>query len=145
MFGVAAFGEFAFGEATHQPVNLEGVQATIALGDISAIEANADVTLGTNVNNISIGDLTFIGTANVTLSGNGLTSSLGSMTPKAAADVAVSTNLAGTVGVGSVTIVAKAVVVPGTNLLTSTVNGPGLVTWNDINLNSSQTWTNVET
>ena len=145
MFGVAAFGEFAFGEATHQPVNLEGVQATIALGDISAIEANADVTLGTNVNNISIGDLTFIGTANVTLSGNGLTSSLGSMTPKAAADVAVSTNLAGTVGVGSVTIVAKAVVVPGTNLLTSTVNGHGVVTWNDINVNASQTWTNVET
>ena len=122
MFGVAAFGEFAFGEATHQPVNLEGVQATIALGDISAIEANADVTLGTNVNNISIGDLTFIGTANVTLSGNGLTSSLGSMTPKAAADVAVSTNL-----------------------LTSTVNGPGVVTWNDLNVNASQTWTNVET
>ena len=145
MFGVAAFGEFAFGEATHQPVNLEGVQATIALGDISAIEANADVTLGTNVNNISIGDLTFIGTANVTLSGNGLTSSLGSMTPKAAADVAVSTNLAGTVGVGSVTMVAKAGVVPGTNLLTSTVNGPGVVTWNDINVNASQTWTNVET
>ena len=145
MFGVAAFGEFAFGEATHQPVNLEGVQATIALGDISAIEANADVTLGTNVNNISIGDLTFIGAANVTLSGNGLTSSLGSMTAKAAADVAVSTNLAGTVGVGSVTIVAKAVVVPGTNLLTSTVNGPGVVTWNDINVNASQTWTNVET
>ena len=145
MFGVAAFGEFAFGEATHQPVNLEGIQATIGLGNISAIEANADVTLGTNVNNISIGDLTFIGTANVTLSGNGLTSSLGSMTPKAAADVAVSTNLAGTVGVGSVTIVAKAVEVLGTNLLTSTVNGPGVVTWNDINVNASQTWTNVET
>ena len=145
MFGVAAFGEFAFGEATHQPVNLEGVQATIALGNISAIEANADVTLGTNVNNISIGDLTFIGAANVTLSGNGLTSSLGSMTPKAAADVAVSTNLAGTVGVGSVTIVAKAVEVLGTNLLTSSVNGPGVVTWNDIDVNASQTWTNVET
>ena len=145
MFGISPFAEFAFGESTHQPVNLEGIQATISLGDISAIEANADVTLGTNVNNISIGDLTFIGTANVTLSGNGLTSSLGSMTPKAAADVAVSTNLAGTVGVGSVTIVAKAVVVPGTNLLTSTVNGPGVVTWNDINVNASQTWTNVET
>jgi hypothetical protein len=145
MFGVAAFGEFAFGEATHQPVNLEGVQATIALGDISAIEANADVTLGTNVNNISIGDLTFIGAANVTVSGNAVTSSLGTMIPKAAADVAVTTNLAGTVGVGSVTIVAKAVVVPGTNLLTSTVNGPGVITWNDINTNASQTWTNVET
>ena len=145
MFGVAAFGEFAFGEATHQPVNLEGIQATIGLGNITAIEANADVTLGTNVNNISIGDLTFVGAANVTLSGNGLTSSLGSMTPKAAADVAVSTNLAGTVGVGSVTIVAKAVEVLGTNLLTSSVNGPGGVTWNDINVNASQTWTNVET
>ena len=145
MFGISSFAEFAFGESTHQPVNLEGIQATISLGDITAIEANADVTLGTNVNNISIGDLTFVGAANVTLSGNGLTSSLGSMTPKAAADVAVSTNLAGTVGVGSVTIVAKAVVVPGTNLLTSTVNGPGVVTWNDINVNASQTWTNVET
>jgi len=145
VFGVAAFGEFAFGEATHQPVNLEGIQATIGLGNITAIEANADVTLGTNVSNISIGDLTFVGAANVTLSGNGLTSSLGSMTPKAAADVAVTTNLAGTVGVGSVTIVAKAVEVLGTNLLTSSVNGPGVVTWNDINVNASQTWTNVET
>ena len=145
MFGISSFAEFAFGESTHQPVNLEGIQATISLGDISAIEANADVTLGTNVNNISIGDLTFVGAANVTVSGNGLTSSLGSMTPKAAADVAVSTNLAGTVGVGSVTIVAKAVEVLGTNLLTSTVNGPGVVTWNDIDVNASQTWTNVET
>jgi len=145
MFGISSFAEFAFGESTHQPVNLEGIQATISLGNISAIEANADVTPGTNVSNISIGDLTFVGAANVTVSGNGLTSSLGSMTPKAAADVAVSTNLAGTVGVGSVTIVAKAVVVPGTNLLTSTVNGPGVVTWNDIDVNASQTWTNVET
>ena len=145
MFGVAAFGEFAFGEATHQPVNLEGIQATIGLGNITAIEANADVTPGTQVANISIGDLTFIGTANVTVSGNAVTSSLGSMTPKAAANVAVTTNLAGTVGVGSVTIVAEAVEVLGTNLLTSSVNGPGVVTWNDINVNASQTWTNVET
>jgi hypothetical protein len=145
MFGVAAFGEFAFGEATHQPVNLEGVQATLALGNITAIEANADVTPGTNVSNISIGDLTFVGAANVTVSGNAVTSSLGTMIPKAAADVAVTTNLAGTVGVGSVTIVAKAVEVLGTNLLTSSVNGPGVVTWNDINVNASQTWTNVET
>ena len=73
MFGISPFGEFAFGESTHQPVNLEGIQATISLGDITAIEANADVTLGTNVYNISIGDLTFVGAANVTLSGNGLT------------------------------------------------------------------------
>ena len=145
MFGISSFAEFAFGESTHQPVNLEGIQATISLGDITAIEANADVTLGTNVNNISIGDLTFVGAANVTVSGNAVTSSLGSMTPKAAADVAVSTNLAGTVGVGSVTIVAKAVEVLGTNLLTSSVNGPGVVTWNDIDVNASQTWTNVET
>jgi len=145
MFGISPFGEFAFGESTHQPVNLEGIQATISLGDITAARADADVSVSTNVNNISIGDLTFVGAANVTLSGNGLTSSLGSMTPKAAADVAVSTNLAGTVGVGSVTIVAKAVEVLGTNLLTSSVNGPGVVTWNDINVNASQTWTNVET
>ena len=145
MFGISSFAEFAFGESTHQPVNLEGIQATISLGDITAIEANADVTLGTNVNNISIGDLTFVGAANVTVSGNAVTSSLGSMTPKAAADGAGSTNLAGTVGVGSVTIVAKAVEVLGTNLLTSTVNGPGVVTWNDIDVNASQTWTNVET
>ena len=145
MFGISPYGEFAFGQSTHQPVNLEGIQATISLGDIATISANADVTLGTNVNNISIGDLTFVGAANVTLSGNGLTSSLGSLTPTAAADVAVSTNLAGTVGVGSVTIVAKAVEVLGTNLLTSSVNGPGVVTWNDIDVNASQTWTNVET
>ena len=145
MFGISPFGEFAFAESTHQPVNLEGVQAAISLGDIATISANADVTLGTNVNNISIGDLTFVGAANVTVSGNAVTSSLGTMIPKAAADVAVTTNLAGTVGVGSVTIVAKAVEVLGTNLLTSSVNGPGVVTWNDVNVNASQAWTNVET
>jgi len=145
MFGISSFAEFAFGEATHQPVNLEGIQATISLGDIATIEANADVTLGTQVANVSIGDLTFVGTANVTVSGNAVTSSLGSMTPKAAADVTVTTNLAGTVGVGSVTIVAKAVEALGTNLLTSSVTGPGVVTWNDIDVNASQTWTNVET
>ena len=145
MFGISPFAEFAFGESTHQPVNLEGIQATISLGDITAARADADVSASTNIANISIGDLAFIGAANVTLSGNALTSSLGSMTPKAAADVTVSTNLAGTVGVGSVTIVAKAVEVLGTNLLTSSVNGPGVVTWNDIDVNASQTWTNIET
>ena len=61
------------------------------------------------------------------------------------ADVGVTTNLAGTVASGTVTIVAKAVVIPGTNLLTSAVTGPGVITWNDINTNASQTWTNVET
>ena len=145
MFGISPFAEFAFGESTHQPVNLEGIQATISLGDISAIEANADVTLETNVNNISIGDLTFVGAANVTVSGNAVTSSLGSMTPKAAADVAVTTNLAGTVASGSVTNIAKAVIAATTNQLTSSVTGPGVVTWNDVNVNASQAWTNVET
>jgi len=145
MFGISPFGQYSFSGYTDQPVNLEGIQATISLGDISAIEANADVTLGTNVNNISIGDLTFIGVANVTVSGNALTSSLGSATPKGDADITVTTNLAGTVASGAVTIVAKAVVIPGTNLLTSAVTGPGVITWNDINTNASQTWTNVET
>ena len=145
MFGISSFAEFAFGESTHQPVNLEGIQATISLGNISAIEANADVSPSTNVSNISIGDLTFIGAANVTLSGNAVTTSLGSMTPKAAADVAVTTNLAGTVASGSVTIIAKAVIAATTNELTSSVTGPGVITWNDINTGASQTWTNVET
>ena len=145
MFGIASFAEFAFGESTHQPVNLEGIQATISLGNIATIEANADVTPGTNVANISIGSLGFVGAANVLVTTNALTSSLGSMTPKGAADVSVSTNLAGTVASGSVNIVAKAVEVLGTNLLTSSVNGPGVVTWNDIDPNASQTWTNVET
>ena len=145
MFGISSFGEFAFGESTHQPVNLEGIQATISLGNIATIEANADVTPGTNVANISIGSLGFVGAANVLVTTNALTSSLGSMTPKGAADVSVSTNLAGTVASGSVNIVAKAVEVLGTNLLTSSVNGPGVVTWNDIDPNASQTWTNVET
>tara|TARA_B100001063_G_scaffold84978_1_gene79146 strand:+ start:165 stop:602 length:438 start_codon:yes stop_codon:yes gene_type:complete len=145
MFGISSFGEFAFGESTHQPVNLEGIQATISLGNIATIEANADVTPGTNVANISIGSLGFVGAANVLVTTNALTSSLGSMTPKGAADVSVSTNLAGTVASGSVTIVAKAVEALGTNLLTSSVNGPGVVTWNDIDPNASQTWTNVET
>jgi len=145
MFGISSFGQYSFSGYTDQPVNLEGVQATISLGNIASIEANADVTVSTNVNTISIGDLTFVGAANVTVSGNGLTSSLGSATPKGAADVTVTTNLAGTVGVGSVTIVAKAVVVPGTNLLTSSVTSPGVITWNDISTGASQTWTNIET
>ena len=145
MFGVAAFGEFAFCEATHQPVKLEGVQATISLGNIATIEANADVTPNSNIANIAIGSLSFVGKANVLVTTNALTSSLGSATPKAAADVGVTTNLAGTVASGTVTIVAKAVVIPGTNLLTSAVTGPGVITWNDINTGASQTWTNVET
>lgn len=145
MLGVAPFGQFAFSEFSDQPVILDGVQASIALGNISAIEANADVTPGTQVANISIGDLSFVGTANVLVTTNALTSSLGSATPKGAADVGVTTNLAGTVASGTVTIVAKAVVIPGTNLLTSAVTGPGVITWNDINTNASQTWTNVET
>ncbi len=145
MLGVAPFGQFAFSEFSDQPVILDGVQASIALGNISAIEANADVTPGTQVANISIGDLSFVGTANVLVTTNALTSSLGSATPKAASDVSVTTNLAGTLASGTVTIVAKAVILPGTNLLTSTVNGPGVITWNDIDTNASQTWTNVET
>ena len=145
MLGISPFAEFAFGESTHQPVNLEGIQATISLGDISTIEANADVSPSTNIANISIGDLTFIGAANVTVSGNAVTSSLGTMIPKAAADVAVTTNLAGTVASGSVTIIAKAVIAATTNQLTSSVTGPGVVTWNDVNVNASQAWTNVET
>jgi len=145
MFGIASFAEFAFGESTHQPVNLEGVQATISLGNIATISANADVTPTTNIANIAIGSLGFVGAANVLVTTNALTSSLGTMTPKGAADVAVTTNLAGTVASGSVTIVAKAVVISETNLLTSAVTGPGVITWNDINTNASQTWTNVET
>ena len=145
MFGVSPFGQYSFSGYTDQPVNLEGVQATISLGNIATIEANADVSPTTNIANIAIGSLSFVGAANVLVTTNALTSSLGSMTPKGAADVAVTTNLAGTVGVGSVTIVAKAVEALGTNLLTSSVNGPGVVTWNDIDPNASQTWTNVET
>ena len=145
MFGVSSFGQYSFSGYTDQPVNLEGVQATISLGNIATIEANADVSPTTNIANISIGSLGFVGAANVLVTTNALTSSLGTMTPKAAADVAVTTNLAGTVASGSVTIVAKAVEVLATNLLTSSVNGPGVVTWNDIDPNASQTWTNVET
>ena len=145
MFGVSPFGQYSFSGYTDQPVNLEGVQATISLGNIATIEANADVTPNSNIANIAIGSLGFVGKANVLVTTNALTSSLGSATPKAAADVGVTTNLAGTVASGTVTIVAKAVVIPGTNLLTSAVTGPGVITWNDINTNASQTWTNVET
>ena len=145
MFGVSPFGQYSFSGYTDQPVNLEGVQATISLGNIATIEANADVSPTTNIANISIGSLGFVGAANVLVTTNALTSSLGTMTPKGAADVAVTTNLAGTVASGSVTIVAKAVVISETNLLTSAVTGPGVITWNDINTNASQTWTNVET
>ena len=145
MFGVSPFGQYSFSGYTDQPVNLEGVQATISLGNIATIEANADVTPNSNIANIAIGSLGFVGKANVLVTTNALTSSLGSATPKAAANVGVTTNLAGTVASGTVTIVAKAVVIPGTNLLTSAVTGPGVITWNDINTGASQTWTNVET
>ena len=60
MFGISPFAEFAFGESTHQPVNLEGIQATISLGNISAIEANADVSPSTNVSNISMVFINFL-------------------------------------------------------------------------------------
>ena len=76
---------------------------------------------------------------------NVATISLGDYDTIAVANVAVTTNVS-TVSLASLAgIIAKAVVLPTTNLITSSVNSPGVVTWNDINTNASQTWTNVET
>ena len=145
MFGVAPFGQYSFSGYTDQPVNLEGIQATISLGNIATIAANAQVALTGNGLTTSIGSATQTGFANITVLTNLATVGLGTITPKAAADVVVTTNLMGTVSVGTVSIIAKAVVIPTTNVLTSSVTGPGVITWNDINTNASQTWTNVET
>jgi len=145
MFGVSPFGQYSFSGYTDQPVNLEGIQATISLGDIATISANADIFLTGNGLTTSIGSATSAATATSSVTTNLVTVGLGTITPKAAADVVVTTNLMGTVSVGTVTIIAKAVVIPTTNVLTSSVTGPGVVTWNDINTNASQTWTNVQT
>lgn len=145
MFGVSPFGQTSFSGFTDQPVNLEGIQATISLGNIATISANADIFLTGNGLTTSIGSATQIGAATFSAATNLVTVGLGTITPKAAADVVVTTNLMGTVSVGTVTIIAKAVVIPTTNVLTSSVTGPGVITWNDINTNASQTWTNVET
>ena len=146
MFGVSPFGQYSLSGYTDQPVNLEGVQATIALGTVT-IDAisNVDVLLNTNLLTGSIGSATQTGTAVQDLITNLTTLSLGTVTPKAAANVAVTTNLAGTISVGTVSIVAKAVVIPTASPMTFSVTGPGVITWNDINTNASQTWTNIET
>mgnify|MGYP003645704664 FL=1 len=145
MFGVSPFGQYSLSGYTDQPVILEGIQATISLGSIATISANADVSVTGNNLTTSIGSATQIAAANITAITNLATVSLGTITPKAAANIVVTTNLMGTVSIGTVTIIAKAVVIPTTNVLTSSVNGPGVITWNDIATGASQTWTNVET
>ena len=212
MFGVSPFGQYSLSGYTDQPVNLEGVQATIALGTVTidaisnvdvllntnlltgsigsatqtgtavqdlitnlttlslgtitpkaaadvvvttnlstlssgsvTIKAAADVIPTTNLTTLSLGNTTITGFANVSPTTNLATIGLGTVTPKANADVAVTTNLAGTISVGTVSIVAKAVVIPTASPMTFSVTGPGVITWNDINTNASQTWTNIET
>ena len=212
MFGVSSFSQYSLSGYTDQPVNLEGVQATIALGTVTidaisnvdvllntnlltgsigsatqtgtavqdlitnlttlslgtvtlkaaanvvvttnlstlssgsvTIKAAADVIPTTNLTTLSLGNTTITGFANVSPTTNLATVGLGTVTPKAAANVAVTTNLAGTISVGTVSIVAKAVIIPTASPMTFSVTGPGVITWNDINTNASQTWTNIET
>ena len=62
---------------------------------------------------------------------------------KANADVAATGSEMGTVATGTVTITADCVVVPTGSSITITTTSAGVITWNDINVNASQTWTNV--
>jgi allophanate hydrolase subunit 2 len=71
------------------------------------------------------------------------TVSVGTVVAKANADVAATGSEMGTVATGTVTITADCVVVPTGSSITITTTSAGVVTWNEINLNASQTWTNV--
>ena len=63
--------------------------------------------------------------------------------PKINEDVAVTGNQIGTIGTGTVTITADCVVIPTGSAITVQTTSAGVITWNDINLNASQTWTEV--
>jgi|TARA_R110002111_G_C5865834_1_gene361033 hypothetical protein len=76
---------------------------------------------------------------------NVATINLGNYDTIAVANVVVATNLSTLTLASLAAITAEAVVLPTTNLVTSSVNGPGVITWNDIATGASQTWTNVET
>ena len=69
----------------------------------------------------------------------------GTAVAKANADVPVTGSQIGTIAAGTVTITADCVVIPTGSSITVQTTSAGVITWNEINLNASQTWTNVET
>jgi hypothetical protein len=57
--------------------------------------------------------------------------------------VAVTGNQIGTIAAGTVTITADCVVIPTGSSITVSTSSPGVITWNEINLNATQTWTEI--
>jgi len=168
--GFASFAETSFsGQPDLNKVFLTGNSVTSSVGNIINI-ANATVVLttagsvttsignfivtdfqtvipDTNVVTASTGTVTITGDANFAITGNVATAAVGDVVVKAGARVVLTTAGVATTAMSfdGTTIVAKAVIVPDGSVLTTSSTVGGVITWNDIDPNASQTWTNIET
>jgi hypothetical protein len=127
-------------------VTVTGNAVTAAVGDVVATDfAFVDVT--TNLVTTAVGTVTVIGKANVTATTNVVTSSIGDAVTKANATVILTTagSVTASMSFDGTTIIGKAVVVPDGSQLTASSTVSGVITWNEIDPNASQTWTNIET
>jgi hypothetical protein len=126
------------GVAEHQ---VTGNAITPATGSVT-ITAGAVVTVDGSELSFAIGDTTISGDANVSVTGNAVTVSVGTGNYKAGSINASGTNTI-TPSSGTVTITADCNVTLTGSSLTIATTSAGVITWNEINLNASQTWTNV--
>ena len=166
MFGVRSFAATTFASTGNDEtfVLVTGNSSTISIGDVTisgvaehpvtgnavtgstgsvTVTAGAVVTVDGSAVTASIGDTTLSGAANFSVTGNQVTISVGDVTPAAAANTSVTGSQMGTVATGTVTITADCVVIPTGSSITVQTTSAGVVTWNDINVNASQTWTDV--
>ena len=166
MFGVRSFAATTFASTGNDEnfIIISGNELTASIGDVTisgvaehpvtgnaltsstgsvTVTAGATVTVSGNAVTATIGDTTLSGDANFAVTGNSATVSVGTAVAKANADVAVTGNQIGTIGSGTVTITADCLVIPTGSAITVQTTSAGVITWNDINLNASQTWTEV--
>ena len=82
----------------------------------------------------------------VIVSGSGVTTSMGTVTVSIGSTVVVTGSLCGTVGSGTPTFTISGSVSPdGSGVTISTgASDVNVITWNPIDPNASQTWTNID-
>ena len=166
MFGVRSFAATTFASTGNDEnfVIISGNAITASIGDVTitgvaehsvtgnaltsstgsvTVTAGATVTVSGNAVTATIGDTTLSGDANFAVTGSAVTLYTGTAVAKANADVPVTGNQIGTIGAGTVTITADCLVIPTGSSITVSTSSPGVITWNEINLNATQTWTEV--
>ena len=144
MFGLRSFAATTFASTGNDEtfVAVTGNSSTISIGNIT-ITGVAEHAVTGNALTGSTGSVTVTAGATVTVSGNAVTATIGDTTLSGDANFAVTGNQIGTIGAGTVTITGDCVVIPTGSSITVSTTSAGVITWNDINLNASQTWTEV--